>query len=98
IVDGMWLHLLTLMLASVVLVLLAIGLRVRALVYTGTAFLAADIAAMVVRGSVDHPNLLWIAGLAFGAAVVALGAFCELHREKLLEELRALTATLEAWE
>ncbi|MBI2826973.1 MAG: hypothetical protein HYX69_20040 [Planctomycetia bacterium] len=98
IVDGVWLHLLTLMLASVALVLLAIGLRVRALVYTGTAFLVADIMGMVARGSIDHPNLLWIAGLAFGAGVVTLGAFCELHREKLLQQLRALTAALAAWD
>ncbi|MGH7129963.1 MAG: hypothetical protein ACREIV_15435, partial [Planctomycetaceae bacterium] len=53
IAAGSWLHLVTLMLASVLITLLGMGLRVRALAYTGTAFLAADMAAMVVRGSVD---------------------------------------------
>ena len=98
IATGSWLHLFTLMLGSVAVVLVAIGLRIRALVYTGTAFLAADLVAMIVRGSVDNPSLLWIAGLLLGAAVVALGAVAESHREQLLQRLRALSATLESWD
>ena len=97
IATGSWLHLFTLMLGSVAVVLVAIGLRIRALVYTGTAFLAADLVAMIVRGSVDNPSLLWISGLLLGAAVVALGAVAESHREQLLQRLRALSATLESW-
>jgi hypothetical protein len=98
IVAGSWLHLFTLMLLSVLVVLGAIGFRVRALMYTGTAFLVADLAAMVVRGSVDDPNLLWIAGVALGAGVVALGAIAERNREALLQRLRVVSATLQAWE
>jgi hypothetical protein len=98
IVGSSWPHLISLMIASVLIALVAIGFQVRALLYTGTAFLAADLVAMVVRGSFDHPNLLWIAGLGLGAAVVALAAACENNREKMQQRLRMLTATLAQWD
>lgn len=97
IVSGSWLHLISLMVCSVLVALLAIGLRLRALMYSGTAFLIADLIAMVVRGSVDHPNLLWLAGLGIGAAVITLGAICENHREALLSRLRLMAAELQTW-
>jgi hypothetical protein len=97
IISGSWLHLFTLMAASVGVTLLSIGLRARALVYTGVAFLIADILAMLVRGSIDRPNLLWIAGIGLGTAVVVLGALCENRREVLMQRLRILTAELETW-
>ncbi|HVW00761.1 MAG TPA: hypothetical protein VHB77_10485, partial [Planctomycetaceae bacterium] len=98
ILGGSWLHLCSLMVLSVIVALVAMGLRVRALLYTGTAFLAADIVAMVVRGGIDRPNLLWITGMLLGGGIVALAAFCENHREALLARVRAVAATLEAWE
>lgn len=97
IVSGSWLHLISLMVCSVVIALLAIGLRLRVLVYSGTAFLIADLFAMVIRGSIDHPNLLWLAGLGIGAAVITLGAICENHRESLLTRLRVMAAELQTW-
>ena len=97
IVSGSWLHLISLMVCSVLIALLAIGLRLRALVYSGTAFLIADLLAMVIRGSIDHPNLLWLAGLAIGASVITLGAICENHRERLLTRLRVMAAELQGW-
>ncbi len=97
ILGGSWLHLLTLMLLSVAVLLVAIGIRVRVLMYTGLGFLIADMIAMVVRGSVDHPDLLWLAGIACGVAVVTLAAICENNREKLLQRMRAMAAELETW-
>jgi len=97
IVEGSWIALLTLMVLSVAIMLAAIGIRVRALVYTGTAFLFADLVAMVVRGSIDHPNLLWLAGIGCGAAVLTLGAICENNRERVLQRMRALSSELESW-
>jgi hypothetical protein len=97
IVSGSWLHLISLMVCSVLVALLAIGLRLRALVYSGTAFLIADLVAMVIRGSIDHPNLLWLAGLGIGASVITLGAICENHRESLLARLRLMAAELQTW-
>jgi hypothetical protein len=66
--------------------------------YAGTAFLAADLAAMVVRGSLDNASLLWIVGILLGAAVIALAAYCERHRELMLQRVRMLAARLESWE
>ncbi len=98
IVDGSWVPLFTLMVASVAVVFLGIGLRVRALVYTGTGFLLADLVAMLVRGTFDHPNLLWLAGISLGAAVLTLAAYCERNREALLQRMRLLAETLQRWE
>src|SRR5262249_32525945 len=98
IVGGSWLHMVTLLVSAVAIVLVSIGLRVRALLYTGAAFLLADLATMVVRGSLVHPNLLWIVGLGVGATVVALGAFCENHRELLQQRLRIVSASLKQWD
>ncbi|HEY4261260.1 MAG TPA: hypothetical protein VGM98_13930 [Schlesneria sp.] len=97
IVTGSWLHILTLMVASSLLALVAIGVRVRMLLYTSTAFLLADLVALVARGSVDEPNILWIAGVALGAMIIALGAVCENHRETIMARLRYLSAELEQW-
>jgi hypothetical protein len=97
IIGGSWVNLFTLMAASVVVTLLSIGLRVRALMYTGVAFLIADIFAMLVRGSIDRPNLLWIAGIGLGTAVLVLGALCENRREVLMQHLRILTTQLGSW-
>jgi hypothetical protein len=98
IVGGSWLHLLTLMIASVAVTLTAMGLRIRALMYTGTGFLVGDLLAMVVRGSIDNPTLLWIAGILFGLSVISLAAYCEKHREEVLQRLRLMAARLETWE
>ncbi len=97
IVEGSWLHLLTLMVFSVVVVLLAIGLRLKALLYTGSAFLLADLVGMVVRSTVDHPNLLWVSGVVLGAVVITFAAFCENHRDRLLQRIRFLSAELAMW-
>lgn len=97
IVTGSWLHILTLMIASVCVCLLAIGLRVRTLLYTGTAFLLADLVALVARGAIDQPNVLWIVGVVIGGAVLTLGAVCENHRETVLSRLRGMSAALETW-
>jgi hypothetical protein len=97
IVGGSWLHLFTLMVASVAVLLVSIGLRVRALMYTGTAFLIADLIGIIVRGSVDRPGVLWIAGIAFGSSIVLLGAICENNREKVLQRMRAVSAKIEQW-
>lgn len=97
IVGGSWLHLLTLMVASVIIILLSIGLQIRSLVYTGTAFLAADLVAILVRGGLDHPHILWAAGIGLGLGIIALAAFCENHREMLMSKIRFISAELETW-
>jgi hypothetical protein len=97
ILNGSWLHLFSLMVLSVLVILLSIGLRLRVLVYTGSAFLMADMVAMVIRTTIDHPGFLWVGGLGLGVAVIALAAICERHREHLLERIRFLSNELAAW-
>jgi hypothetical protein len=97
IVQGSWLHLLTLMVLSVVVILLSIGFRLRALMYTGTAFLLADLTGMVIKSSLDNPTSLWVCGLAMGVSVIALAAYCERHRELVLAKIRYMTAELATW-
>lgn len=97
ILDAHWVHMLSLMAWSVLVIMLAIGLRLRALVYAGSAFLAADLFAMVVRSTIDHPGLLWIGGVAIGGTVIALAAVCENHREKLLARIRQISSELATW-
>lgn len=98
IVGGSWLHLFSLMVISVAVTLVAMGLRVRALMYTGVGFLVADLIAMLVRGSIDNPNILWIAGISFGTLVIGLAAYCERHRDKLLQRMRLVASELDGWE
>lgn len=97
IIGDSWLPMLSLMIMATAVLLVAIGLRVRALMYTGTAFLVADLVAMVVRGGIEHPNLLWVAGIGFGAAVLTLGAVLENNRERMLQRLRTISSQLEQW-
>jgi hypothetical protein len=97
ILGGSWFHMMSLMILSVLVILLAIGLRLRALIHTGTAFLLMDLAAMVIRSSVDNPGMLWVTGLLIGATVIALAAVCERNREQLLSRIRVLSAELATW-
>ena len=97
ILGGSWLHLITLLALSVIVILLAIGLRIRTLVYVGTAFLFADLVAMVIQSAMANPGMLWIGGLGIGVAVIALAAICENHREQLLAKIRVLSAELATW-
>ena len=95
--DASWPHLLSLMLLSVLVILTAIGLRIRVLMYTGTAFLLADLAGMVIRSTNDNPILLWVGGISMGVSLIALAAVCENHRENLLSKIRVLSAELATW-
>ncbi|MGV3485997.1 MAG: DUF2157 domain-containing protein [Planctomycetaceae bacterium] len=97
ILGGSWWHLASLMVLSVVVILLAIGLRLRALIHTGAAFLCVDLVAMVIRSTIDHPGMLWMIGLLVGAVVIAIAAVCENHRERLLSRIRLLSAELSTW-
>jgi hypothetical protein len=97
ILGGSWVHMMSLMVLSVIVILIAIGLRLRALIHTGTAFLLIDLVAMVIRSSVDNPGMLWVTGLLVGAAVIGLAAVCERNREQLLSRIRTLSAELATW-
>jgi len=97
-ISGSWLPIFTLMLLAVAVMLLGIAVRTRALLYTGGGFLLAAVLIMVVRGGIDHPSLLWLAGLLLGLIVLSLGAIAEQHRERLMGRLRQLAAHLSTWQ
>ena len=97
IVNGSWWHIFSLMLISLAVIVVAIGFRIRALLYTGAAFLLADLIAMVVLGGLDNPSVLWLAGLALGGAVLAMAALAERGREDLILRLQAVSAALAEW-
>ncbi|TWT74308.1 hypothetical protein [Allorhodopirellula solitaria] len=97
ILGGSWLHIASLMILSVLVILLAIGLRLRALIHVGAAFLCVDLVAMVIRSTIDQPGMLWVVGLAVGASVIAIGAVCEHYRESLLSRIRMLSDELATW-
>lgn len=97
IVEGSWAHLLSLMVLSSLVILASIGLRIRATMYAGLAFLGADLTAMVLRGSIQNRNLLWTVGVILGGLIVSLAALCENHREAVLQKLRAAAARIEEW-
>ncbi len=97
IVMGSWLHMLVLLILSVLVILLAIGLRVRVLMFTGIGFLAADLVGILIRSAVDHPGSLWLIGLSVGVTVIVLAAVCEIYRERILARIRSLTAELATW-
>jgi hypothetical protein len=95
--DSSWLHLFSLMVLCVLVILISIGLRIRALIYTGSAFLLADLSGMVVRSTIDNPTLLWVGGIGLGITVIALAAVCENHRENLMAKIRMLSSELATW-
>ncbi len=97
ILDGSWLAYFTLMLSATIVLFVAMGLRVRALLYTATAFLVGDLIAIVIRGCVDQPQFLWIAGIGLGTTVVFLAAYCERRRDRIIERIQTLSAALGKW-
>jgi hypothetical protein len=97
ILDGSWLADFTLMLSATIVLFVAMGFRIRALLYTATAFLLGDLVAIVIRGCVDQPQFLWIAGIGLGTAVVLLAAYCERRRDQIIERIQALSAALGEW-
>lgn len=97
IVQGSWWHLISLMILSVLVVLLAIGLRIKVLMATGTAFLLVDLLAILVRTAIDRPGVLWLTGLSIGVVVIALAAACEIYRDRIRSRIRELSDELATW-
>ncbi len=97
VLGGSWIHMLVLMGLSVVVILAAIGLRLRWLMFTASACLAFDLVAMVVRSTMHNLNVLWIVGVLIGIGVIAIAAVCENHRDKLLQRIRLLSSELATW-
>jgi hypothetical protein len=96
VVHESWWHMLSLLILSVLVILLSIGLRVKLPMYTGVAFLSADLLAMLVRSAVEL-EMLWVSGLGVGIAVIGVAALCEVYRERILSRVRMLSVELATW-
>jgi hypothetical protein len=96
IVHESWWHMLSLLILSVFVILLSIGMRVKLPMYTGVAFLSADLLAMLVRSAVEL-EMLWVSGLGVGISVIAVAALCEVYRERILSRVRMLSVELATW-
>jgi hypothetical protein len=96
IVHESWWHMLSLLVLSVFVILLSIGMRVKLPMYTGVAFLSADLLAMLVRSAVEL-EMLWVSGLGVGISVIAVAALCEVYRERILSRVRMLSVELATW-
>jgi hypothetical protein len=97
ILQGHWLPMFTLMLLSLLVLCISIGARLRVPMFVSLAFLCADLVAILVRSTIDHPVLLWTSGLVVGISVMAFAALCEVHRERILGRIRLLSAELATW-
>jgi hypothetical protein len=91
-----WWHMLSLLVLSVFVVFLSIGLRVKLPMYSGVAFLFADLLAMLIRSAVEL-EMLWVSGLGVGIAVIGVAALCEVYRERILSRVRMLSVELATW-
>lgn len=97
IVQGSWWHLISLMILSVLVMLLAIGMRIKVLMATGAAFLIIDLASILVRTAIDKPGALWVTGLSIGVVVIAMAAICEIYRDRIRARIRELSDELATW-
>lgn len=72
-------------------------LRSRSLLTVSTAALLTDLGFFVFRIGTTAPTLLWILGLSFGLALMAVAAWLEYQREGILQQVRVFGRELKAW-
>jgi hypothetical protein len=73
------------------------ALRSRSLLTVSTAALLTDLGFFVLRIGTAAPTLLWVLGLGFGLALMAIAAWLESQREGLLQQIRLFGRELRAW-
>jgi hypothetical protein len=72
-------------------------LRSRSLLTVSTAALLTDLGFIVFRIGTTAPTVLWVLGLVFGLALMAVAAWLEHQREGLLQQIRLFGRELRAW-
>jgi hypothetical protein len=73
------------------------GLRSRSLLTVSTAALLTDLGFIVFRIGTTAPTALWVLGLVFGLALMAVAAWLEHQREGVLQQIRLFGRELRAW-
>jgi hypothetical protein len=92
-----WTWLAALLVMTVAFGAASFGLRSRSLLTVSTAALLTDLGFMVFRIGTTAPMLLWVLGLAFGLALMAVAAWLEYQREGVLQQIRVFGRELEGW-
>ncbi|MFL6262795.1 MAG: hypothetical protein ACJ76Y_24105 [Thermoanaerobaculia bacterium] len=72
-------------------------LRSRSLLTVSTAALLTDLGFVVFRIGTTAPTVLWVLGLVFGLALMAVAAWLEHQREGVLQQIRLFGRELQAW-
>ncbi len=72
-------------------------LRSRSLLTVSTAALLTDLGFVVFRIGTTAPTVLWVLGLVFGLALMAVAAWMEHQREGVLQQIRLFGRELRAW-
>ena len=92
-----WIWQCVLLLAAIAFGASSFRLRSRSLLTVSTAALVIDLVFFVVKLRRAEPTLLWIAGIAFGLALMASAAFLEHRREEVEQRLRIWGHELRSW-
>ncbi len=72
-------------------------LRSPSLLIVSTGALLTDLAFFLLKLRQTEPLLLWLAGIVFGLALMAVAALLEHRREVLLQHLRIWGAEIRSW-
>jgi hypothetical protein len=72
-------------------------LRSRSLLTVSTAALLTDLGFVVFHIGTTAPTVLWVLGLVFGLALMAVAAWLEHQREGVLQQIRLFGRELRAW-
>ena len=72
-------------------------LRSQSLLIVSTGALLTDLAFFLLKLRQTEPLLLWMAGIVFGLALMAVAALLEHRREVLLQHLRIWGAEIRSW-
>ena len=91
-----WGSLLLLLVMSVAFGALSFRLRSRSLLLTSTGAVLIDLGFFLFMIS-KTPVLLWVLGVVFGLALMAVAAFLESRREQALQQARLWRQELQSW-
>ncbi len=92
-----WAWLAALLVMTVAFGSASFSLRSRSLLTVSTAALLVDLGFIVFLLHTTTPMLLWVLGIAFGLALMAVAAWLEYQREGVLQQIRVFGRELESW-
>jgi len=79
-------------------IILGIGLRIRAFLYSGIAFLVLNVLGQLVKLYPEQRLGRALVLMALGAVIIGLMIWFNMKREAVLQRLRIFRADLARWE